>query len=135
MTDKQAIIFKGEFTGEVDKVNKIAYGWAYVAKKGDTQIVDHSGDIWDIKEIEKTAHDFIACRTGGESHVYKGGAVLVESLVFSEEVQKALGIDLGKIGWFVGFEILDDDLLEKVQKGELSMFSIGGTGEKEEING
>ena len=135
---RDSVIFKGNLF-KADKVHKVAYGWAYVSKKGDNDVVDHSGDSWDIKEIEKTAHDFVLdCRIGGESHVTKGGAVLVESMVFSKELQDALGIDIKKDGesvqgWFVGFKILDDDLLEKVEKGELSMFSIGGTGLREEI--
>lgn len=135
---KSQIIFKGTLD-TVDTVQKVAYGWAYVAKKGDEQVVDHSGDTWDISEIEKTAHDFIlSCRVGAESHLVKGGAELVESMVFSETLQKALGIDIKKNGesvegWFVGFRITDPELLEKVEKGELSMFSIGGSGIREEV--
>lgn len=132
MPKKSQIIFKGEFT-EVDATQRIAYGWAYVSKSGGKEVVDYSGQTWPIEEVEKTAHQFVCdCRVGGESHILKGGAELVESLVFSAEVQKALGIDLGKEGWFVGFRITDDALLEKVQKGELSMFSIGGVGYIEE---
>lgn len=135
---KTEIIFKG-FLENIDPVCKVAYGWAYVAKKGDSVVIDHSGDEWPIEEVEKTAHDFISnCRVGGESHVTKGGAELVESIVFSKALQDALGIDIKKDGesiegWFVGFRITDPELLEKVEKGELSMFSIGGTGIKEEI--
>lgn len=127
------IIFKGELSS-VDRVHKVAYGWAYVSKDGDNTVVDHSGQVWPIEEVEKTAHQFVCdCRVGGESHIFKGGAELVESIVFTKEVQNALGIDLGKQGWFVGFRITDDALLEKVQKGELSMFSIGGSGIIEDV--
>jgi hypothetical protein len=77
------------------------------------------------------------CRVGGESHIFKGGAELVESMVFSKALQDALNIDIKKDGesvegWFVGFRITDEDLLDKVEKGELSMFSIGGSGIREE---
>lgn len=130
---KSQIIFKGELSS-VDKTRRVAYGWAYVSKKGSSTVTDHSGDTWDISEVEKTAHEFVCdCRVGGESHITKGGAELVESMVFTKELQKALGIDLDCEGWFVGFLITDDDLLEKVQKGELSMFSIGGSGIREEV--
>jgi hypothetical protein len=131
------IIFKGTLD-TIDSVQKTAYGWAYVCKKGTQTVVDHSGDTWSISEIEATAHDFIAKRMGGESHTEYGGATMVESIVFSKAVQDALGIDIKKDGesiegWFVGFKISDPELLEKVQKGELSMFSIGGSGIREEI--
>jgi hypothetical protein len=133
MMPQTQIIFKGELK-KVDSVTKVAYGWAYVSKKGSDVVVDHSGQSWPIEQVEKTAHQFVCdCRVGGENHVFKGGAELVESMVFSEAVQKALGIDLGKQGWFVGFRITDPELLEKVEKGELAMFSIGGTGIIEEI--
>jgi hypothetical protein len=133
MAGKQnSIIFKGELTN-VDKVQKVAYGWAYVSTKKGVIQTDHSGDTWDITEVEKTAHDFVCeCRVGGESHIYKGGAELVESLVFSETIQKMLGIDLGMEGWLVGFRITDEELLEKVEKGDYAMFSIGGSGIREE---
>jgi hypothetical protein len=124
-------IFKGEFT----KVsNKIAYGFAYVSTKDGEAVVDHSGDVWDINEVEKTAHLFMTeCRTGGDSHVTKGGGQVVESIVFTKAKQDMLGIDLGMECWFIGMEILDADLLAKVEKGDLTMFSIGGSGTREEI--
>lgn len=132
------IIFKGALDN-VDVVNKVAYGWAYISKKGSGVVVDHSGQDWPISEVEKTAHEFVSdCRVGGESHMTKGGAELVESIVFTKALQDALGIDIKKEGesiegWFVGFRITDAALLEKVEKGKLGMFSIGGTGIIEEV--
>lgn len=135
---KTQIIFKGELSS-VDNERRCAGGWAYVCKKGDKVVTDHSGDTWSIEEVEKTAHQFISdCRVGGENHIQKGGAELVESIVFSKTLQDALGIDIKKDGesvegWFVVFKITDDALLEKVQKGELPMFSIGGSGIREDV--
>ena len=65
------------------------------------------------------------------NQIYKGGAELVESVVFSKALQDALGIDLGCEGWFGGFRITDENLLAKIEKGEYSMFSIGGSGIRE----
>jgi Putative phage serine protease XkdF len=136
MPKSSQIIFKGQLES-VDPVHKVAYGWSYITKKGDKVVTDHSGDTWDIAEVEKTAHQFVCdCRVGGESHVTKGGAELVESIVFSRALQDALGIDIQKDGesvegWFVGFRITDADLLDKVEKGVLCMFSIGGSGIRE----
>lgn len=127
-------VIKGEFS-KVDTPNRVAYGWAYVSLNKDGTVVDHSGDVWEIDEVRKTAHEFVLdCRVGGESHVKKGGAELVESIVFTNDVQKALGIDLGKEGWFVGFRVTDPELLQKVESGEYPMFSIGGSGTKESID-
>ena len=128
------VILKGELK-KVDKDKKVAYGWAYVSKVEDSQVVDHSGQTWEIDDVRHTAHQFVTdCRTGGEMHITKGGATLVESIVLTKDVQSALGIDLKKEGWFVGFRIEDDVLLERVEKGELVMFSIGGVGLEEKID-
>ncbi len=128
------VVIKGQLK-KVDLDRKTAYGYAYVSTCDGEGVVDHSGQTWDIEEVRKTAHRFVLeCRTGGEMHITKGGAVLVESMVFTKALQEALGIDLKKEGWFVGFRIDDDALLEKVEKGELTMFSIGGMGIEEAIN-
>ena len=119
---------------KIDRETKVVYGWAYVCKEGDESVVDHSGDIIEPKELEKAAHDFVVdCREGKIMHEGDVQAELVESLFFSEEVQKALEIELGKVGWFIGMRIQDEELMEKIEKGELAMFSIGGTAIREEI--
>ncbi len=131
---KKEILLKGELTS-VDKKHRVVYGWAYVSKRDGEAVVDHSGDTWDMAEIEKTAHEFvIECRVGKERHGGEEKAVLVESMVFSKAVQEALGIDLKQEGWFVGFRILDDEVLQKIESGEYRMFSIGGTGIREEVD-
>ena len=128
------IVIKGQLK-KVDMDRKTAYGWAYVSKNKDEVVVDHSGQTWDIDEVRKTAHQFVLdCRMGGEMHIVKGGAVLVESIVLTKDVQDALGIDLKKEGWFVGFRIEDEVLLQKVESGEYTMFSIGGIGIEETID-
>lgn len=119
---------------KINKQTKTAWGWFYVSKVDGEYVPDHSGDTWETEDIQKTAHDFVCnCRVGGEAHVFKGGAELVDSIVFTKEIQDVLGIDLKKEGWFGGFRITDPDLLEKVEKGEYAMFSIGGSGTREEV--
>ena len=62
---KSQIIFKGELT-EVDMVHKVAYGFAYVCKKGGKTVVDHSGQEWPIEEVEKTDGGIIVPVVGRE---------------------------------------------------------------------
>jgi len=130
---------KMAFTGtlhKVDKTLKVAYGWAYLSEEGNMEVVDHSGDVWSVEELEKSAHDFVIdCRVGKAMHSGDQKAVLVESIVFTVEKQQALGINLNKVGWFVGFRIQDDEVLKQIENGELAMFSIGGNGTREAING
>ena len=119
---------------KLDLEKQIVYGWASVVEKDGKAVVDHQGDIISIDEIEKAAHQFLTdCRVAGDSHITKGVGHLVESIVFSNELQKALGIDLGQAGWFVGFKVTSDEVWKRIKKGELSMFSIGGSGKRTEI--
>lgn len=120
---------------KVEPDERLVFGWFYVCEKGGEQVVDHSGDVIDIADIEKCAYDFvISARIQGDQHVKKGVGLLVESIVFTKEKQEVLGIDLGKIGWWGGFKVHDDELWQKIKKGERPAFSIAGFAESEEIN-
>lgn len=68
-------------------------------------------------------------------HERGGAAVLVESVVFTEEKTQAMGIPAGAVpvGWWIGFKVLDEDVWEKVKDGTYSMFSIEGEAIREEV--
>ena len=52
-------------------------------------------------------------------------------MVFTKEKQKLLGIDLGFVGWWGGFKVLDDALWKNFKSGKYEGFSIGGRGRRE----
>jgi hypothetical protein len=119
-----------------DEAARRVFGWFSVAadKDGKT-LVDRQGDVIDIADLEEAASTFLKeYRQGGQQH--EGGAPnrLIASLVFTPEVQQALGIPPGVLpqGWFGAFEI-GDDVFGKLAKGELLMFSIEGEAETEEV--
>ena len=56
-------------------------------------------------------------------------------MVFTRQKQEALGIDLGKVGWFVGFKVDDADVWAKIKSGERPMFSIAGKAKREVLDG
>lgn len=70
-----------------------------------------------------------------EMHERGGAAVLVESVVFTEEKMQAMGIPAGTlpIGWWIGFKVTDEDVWEKVKDGTYPMFSIEGEAERVEV--
>ena len=114
-----------------DDEKRLAFGWASAAANinGET-VEDCYGDIIEIEELEQAAYAFVELyREGGEMHERGGCAVLVESVVFTEEKQRALGIPEGTIpvGWWIGFKVTDDDVWAKVKDGTYSMLSIEGT--------
>lgn len=115
-----------------DEEQMLVFGWASVADRADGQaVVDYQEDIVEISELEQAAYDFVQFyREGSEMHA-RGGfdiAVLVESVVFTDEKMKMLGIPEGTLprGWWVGFRVTDSRVWQKVKDGTYTMFSIEG---------
>lgn len=124
-------IIKGRFRiSKADDDQHLAFGWASVAvDESGTQLEDYHEDMIDPGELEQAAYQFVELyREGGEMHERGGCAVLVESMVFTEEKQAALGIPPGvlPVGWWIGFKVTDEDVWEKVKDGTYSMLSIEG---------
>lgn len=120
---------------KVDKDQQLVFGWVTIAEEGGKPLVDRQGDVITPDDMEKMAYNFVLhCRKAGEMHERVGVGKLVESIVFTKEKQKALGVDLGKVGWWVGFYISDPAVWAKVKSGEYSAFSIHGKGVRTKID-
>lgn len=134
--------------GEISKVDtdrRQVSGWAYVTHAADGELnIDKSGDfIDDIEELEQSAYDFVLnSRMGGVDHrrTDDGEApivksTLVESMVFTPDKCDRLGIPRGTVpyGWWVTYQIQDDETWDRVKKGELKAFSIHGRGTRSKV--
>lgn len=129
-----------EFTKRVeiektDDEQRMVWGWAYLCiDDAGHQVVDHSGDVVDMGEVQKAAEDFmLSSRVGGVMHKDQGGFVS-QSIVVTDEIAAELGLTTRKRGWFIGFKVSDDDAWQKVKDGTLRAFSIGGTANPEAID-
>lgn len=118
---------------------QIVLGWANVSMTEDgIPIEDYQHDMIEPEELERAAYEYVLkFRDTGEGHnpkLRKKGK-LVESVVFTKEKLTAMGIPEGTVplGWWIGFKIEDKSTWDKVKKGEYTMFSIEGTGEREPI--
>ena len=119
---------------KTDDEQRMVWGWAYLCQdeNGDV-VVDHSGDVVDLADIQKAAQDFMMeSRTGGQMHQDQAGFVC-QSVVVTDEVAAELGLTTLKRGWLIGFKVTDDDAWEGVKSGRFKMFSIGGTAQTEDI--
>lgn len=116
---------------KLDEDKRLVYGWASVIEENGQPVVDKQGDIIKTDELVEAAHDFMLNHRMAKK-MHRGNRVgdVVESMLFTEDVQKSLGIDLGKVGWFIGMKIHDDKTWESFKSGELSAFSIGGKGKR-----
>lgn len=135
---KDAGVVKGRFKiRKSDDDKMLAFGWANVSATEDgEQIQDYHDDMIDIEDLEQAAYTFVELyREGGEMHERGGCAVLVESMVFTKEKQRVLGIADGTLpeGWWIGFRVTDPDVWAKVKDGTYPMFSIEGTAIREEL--
>ena len=121
----------------MDDERRLAFGRTSDAIRVDgEQIEDWQNDMIDPEDLESAAYNFVELyREGGEMHEKGDVAVLIESVVFTEEKQEAIGIPPGTlpVGWWIGFHVTDPEVWEKVKNGEYSMFSIGGEAERVEI--
>lgn len=114
---------------------QLVFGWASVAKRADGSTpFDWQGDEIDPEDLEKAVYKFnIDFRESNEMHI--PGTVngtVVESVMFTKEKMKAMGIPEGVVpeGWWVGFKITDKIAYQKVKAGIYKMFSIEGSGER-----
>jgi cation transport regulator ChaB len=130
---------------KVDEDKHQVFGWAAVShewvKKADaepelSQVVDRQKDLIDVEDLEKMAYRFTKMyRAGGEMHIKKGSAEMIESMVFTIEKQAALGIPAGlvPVGWWIGFEVTDERAWDGVKSGVYKAFSIEGSAKREEV--
>lgn len=123
--DKNVVTLEEIF--KVNEETRTVYGWAYVIEKDGQTVIDSDNDTIEENELTKAAHQFVLDERNGKV-MHKGDVVadVVESLLFTKALQDALGIDLKKIGWFIGMKIRDDALWEQAKAGEFNGFSIGG---------
>lgn len=131
-------VIKGRFQIAKSSDDKmLAFGWASVSVRVDGEVIeDWQKDIVEPDVLEDAAYKFVELyREGGEMHERGGSAVLIESVVFTEEKMQAMGIPAGTlpIGWWIGFKVLDEDVWEKVKDGTYPMFSIEGEAIREEV--
>ena len=118
-----------------DPDQQLIFGWASVASRLGNLVVDKQGDVILPEDLEKAAYNFVLyARKHGDMHDRVGTGRMIESMVFTKDKQEALGINIGKVGWWVGFKVDDDELWDAHKRGERPEFSIGGTGTRKELD-
>lgn len=119
---------------KVDEDQRLVYGWANITSVDGEPVQDLQGDYIDDEDLMKAAHDFIIkSRRGDAMHCVEGVGEIVESVVFTKDIQNSLGIDLGQTGWFIGVKVDNDKAWDLVKSGDFKGFSIGGKATKEPV--
>lgn len=130
-----------ELTVHLDKVHKAVedkrqvFGFFSVIEADGIPVIDSQGDVMLSQDLEKAVYKYVKfSRMGDDRHDGRCKATLIESMYFSKEKQEALGIDLGLVGWWGGFEVHDDVMWAKIKAGDYESFSIGGAGRYERFD-
>ena len=118
---------------------QLVFGWASVSKdaKGNRPL-DWHGDLIDVEDLEKAVYDFVL-NFGESNEMHKANSTngkLVESVVFTKEKMKAMGIPEGVVpeGGWVAFYIENREAYMKVKNGTYKMFSIEGSAQQLEVD-
>ena len=135
LIEKRNNVIKGHFRiAKSDDEKMLAFGWANVSMRVDGELIeDWQGDIIEPEELEAAAYEYVRLYgDGGEMHERGGVAVLIESVVFTEDKMAAMSIPVGTlpVGWWIGFKVTDKDVWEKIKNGTYSMLSIEGEAER-----
>lgn len=129
------IIWEGEFS-KMDTDKRQVFGWASVVEVGGEPVHDLQGDVVTGDEIEKAAYAYVQkSRKGGDNHRRAGeepfhASDMIESFLVTPEKIEKMGLPPHALptGWWVGFQVNDDELWSEVKKGNRSQFSIHGRG-------
>lgn len=111
---------------------QLVFGWASVAKFANgTRPLDWQGDIVDAEDLEPAVYDYVLnYGESNDSHIPDTvNGKVVESMMFTKEKMKAMGLPVGIIpeGWWTGFKIDKREDYLKVKSGEYKAFSIEGS--------
>jgi ATP-dependent protease ClpP protease subunit len=116
---------------KTDTLRKQCFGWASVAVTVDgTAVVDSHEHVIAPEDLEKAAYDFnLEFRAMDAGHTAPVCGRLIESVVVTPEKLASMGLPQNALpqGWWVGFQVDDDAVFQKVVSGEFTMFSIAGT--------
>jgi hypothetical protein len=108
------------------------FGYAYVAKNADgTAVVDHSGDVVDVASLKKAIYAGFGKVKSREMHEKDAEATLIASAWIDHETLTKMGGSPANApdgAWWVGVQVNDAALWKRIKAGEVSAFSIGGSG-------
>jgi hypothetical protein len=124
-----------------DESKRLVFGYAIVCKVDGEDYHDLQGDHIAEDDMFDAVTEFtLSSRVAKEMHEGEQKGVVIFSFPMTEEIAKSLGMQWMPTtedhqygpGWIVGVR-LDEATFAKVKSGELSGFSIGGSGRRTEI--
>lgn len=125
---------------KMDTDKRQVFGWASIIEIDGEPVVDYQDDVMTIETVEKAAYDYVkSSRKGGNQHQRNGEEPLhvsdmIESFLVTKEKKEQMGLpDSVPTGWWVGFQVNDEDTWQEVKSGKKRALSIHGSGVRKEV--
>lgn len=119
------------------EAEQLVSGWANVSVNADGSLpLDWQDDVIPPCVLEKAAIDFMLnYRDSGVMHAGGTQGTVVESITFTKEKQRAIGIPEGTVpeGWFITVKVHSTELFKQVVAGKYKMFSIQGRAQRTKL--
>lgn len=117
---------------KVDTELGVVFGFAIISRIDGEPYVDSQGDFIDEPVMLEAATKFMSGdRAAKEMHIGDAIGHVVFCWPLTADVSRAMGISSAMTGLAVGVRFNDEAVLAKFKRGELTGFSIGGTGKRE----
>lgn len=112
---------------KADRRRHVITGWANVATVNGEPVTDSQDDQITMSALTEAADRFmLEQRPAKVQHSGPQVGIVLHSLPLDSETAKALGIETDKEGLIIGMFVPDDEIFDRVERGELKAFSIGG---------
>lgn len=131
----QNCLSKGAFKLlKVDQQSQIIYGIAITCLEKGEPHYDLQGHHIPEDVMLSAVNDFMSdVRINKTMHDGEQTGTVVHSFPLTEDLKKSLGIECDYSGWIVGCKPEDPEIIEKYLSGEFTGFSIGGSGQLDEV--
>jgi hypothetical protein len=130
------VVWEGDFA-KADADKQQVFGWASVVEVDGQPVVDLQGDYISADEMEKAGYQYVMkSRKGGDMHLRDNWAPIqksemIESFIVTPEKRDAMGLpDSVPTGWWVGFQVQDQQVWSDIKVGKRTGFSIHGHGKR-----
>lgn len=130
------VVWEGDFA-KADSDKQQVFGWASVVEVDGEPVVDLQGDYISADEMEKAGYSYVMkSRKGGDMHLRNNWepiqkSEMIESFIVTPDKREAMGLpDSVPTGWWVGFQVQDEQVWSDIKNGKRTGFSIHGHGKR-----
>jgi len=134
------MVIKGIQFTTINKALKQTYGYVLIPN-----LPDFQGDVMSDTEVVKACHSYMknlaknlqqGQGTSEEHSYFDGVGYVIESVIDTDgSIAKAHGAEEHPGGWWIGLQVENDEIWKSIEEGEITGYSIGGSGKRSPYDG